>query len=203
MKHVSEQDLLQMIRDSDYAAFEELHHRYYNLLYTMAAKKTGDPDEAYDLVQNMFIELWEKRAAFTITNTLEAWLKNRVWFKLSGYFRAKGLREKHLQNFSLFLQQEQTVYIPETELQEITAQYDTMIAVINRTVEDMPVKMREVFLLSRQDDYSIAAIAVMLGISPKTVKNHINIAFKRIRKAVAQSSLPMADLLLMIWLMQA
>ncbi|HWV67286.1 sigma-70 family RNA polymerase sigma factor [Chitinophaga sp.] len=203
MKHVSEQDLLQMIRDSDYAAFEELHHRYYSLLYTMAAKKTGDRDEAYDLVQNMFIELWEKRADFTITNTLEAWLKNRVWFKLSGYFRAKGLREKHLHNFSLFLQQKQTVYIPETELQEITAQYDTMIAVINRTVEDMPVKMREVFLLSRQEDHSIAAIAVMLGISPKTVKNHINIAFKRIRKAVAQSSLPMADLLLMIWLMQA
>jgi RNA polymerase sigma-70 factor (ECF subfamily) len=169
----------------------------------MAAKKTGDRDEAYDLVQNMFIELWEKRADFTITNTLEAWLKNRVWFKLSGYFRAKGLREKHLHNFSLFLQQKQTVYIPETELQEITAQYDTMIAVINRTVEDMPVKMREVFLLSRQEDHSIAAIAVMLGISPKTVKNHINIAFKRIRKAVAQSSLPMADLLLMIWLMQA
>lgn len=203
MKHVSEQNLLQMIRQSDYAAFEELHHRYYSLLYAMAAKKTGDPDEAYDLVQNMFTELWEKRTDFTITNTLEAWLKNRVWFKLSGYFRAKGLREKHLQNFSLFLQQEQTVYIPEAELQEITAQYDAMIAVINRTVEDMPDKMREVFLLSRQTDHSIAAIAGMLGISPKTVKNHINFAFKRIRKAVGQSSLPTADLLLIIWLMQA
>lgn len=192
-----------MIRHSDYAAFEELHHRYYALLYAMAAKKTGDPDEGYDLVQNMFIELWEKRADLTITNTLEAWLKNRLWFKLSGYFRAKGLREKHLQNFSLFLQQEQTISIPETELQEITAQYDAMIAVINRTVEDMPDKMREVFLLSRQEGYSIAAIAGMLGISPKTVKNHINFAFKRIRKAVAQPSLPMADLLLMIWLIQA
>ncbi|TKC08083.1 sigma-70 family RNA polymerase sigma factor [Pedobacter polaris] len=202
MKHIGEQDLLGLIRDSDYAAFEELHRRYYQQLFLLAAKKIGDQDEAYDLLQEMFIELWEKRATFSISNPLQNYLKNRLWFKLSGYFRTRGFKEKHFRNFVDFLQQQHTTtpYMDEMEIREVDLQYEAVMEVINRTIAEMPDKMREVFLLSRNNEHTIAEIAEKLEISPKTVKNQINIALNRIRRAVSDPSLSALELLALIWL---
>lgn len=202
MEHIGEQDLLQLIRDSDYTAFEELHRRYYKPLFTLAAKKIGDQDEAYDLMQEMFIELWEKRSTFSISNPLHNYLKNRLWFKLSGYFRSKGFKEKHFRNFADFLQQEQdtTIHMDELEIREMDLQYEAVMEVINRTIAEMPEKMKEVFLLSRSSQYSVSEIAQQLNLSPKTVKNQINIALNRIRQATSDPSLSALEILILIWL---
>lgn len=202
MEKAGEQELLSLIRSSDYAAFEELHRRYYKSLLTLAIKKIGDEDEAYDLLQDMFIELWEKREGFSIQNPLGNYLKNRLWFKLSGYFRSKGFKEKHFQNFSAFLKTEQDrmPYLDALEIREMDHQYELVMSVINRTIEEMPDKMREVFLMSRSNKYSILEIAEVLNISPKTVKNQINIAMNRIRQATSDSSVSALQLVILIWL---
>lgn len=202
MEHIGEQELLQLIRDSNYAAFEELHRRYYKSLFILAAKKIGDHDEAYDLMQDMFIELWDKRTAFSISNPLNNYLKNRLWFKLSGYFRAKGFKEKHFKNFAGFLEQQQQVapHFDEMEIREMDLQYEAVMEVINKTIEEMPFKMRQVFLMSRSNEYSISEIAEKLNLSPKTVKNQINIALNRIRSATSDTSSSTFELLFLIWL---
>jgi len=202
MQQLDEQELLALIRNSDYAAFEELHRRHYKSLFALAAKKIGDEDEAYDVLQDMFIELWNKRAAFSIANPLKNYLKNRLWFKLSGYFRTKGFKEKHFKNFEAFLQHEQNaaVYLDELEVREMDIQYEAVMEVINRTIEEMPEKMRAVFLMSRSKEYSIKEIAEKFEISPKTVKNQINTALNRIRQATADTSLTAVQLLILIWL---
>jgi RNA polymerase sigma factor (sigma-70 family) len=150
----------------------------------------------------MFIELWNKRQAFAINNPLKNYLKNRLWFKLSGYFRTKGFKEKHFKNFETFLQQEQNtaVYLDEMEIREMDLQYEAVMEVINRTIAEMPEKMRAVFLMSRSNEYSITEIAEKLQISPKTVKNQINIALNRIRQATANPSLTAMEILFLIWL---
>jgi len=201
MHHIGEQELLKLIRNSDYPAFEELHRRYYKPLFTLAAKKIGDQDEAYDLMQDMFIELWDKRAAFSIQNQLDNYLKNRLWFKLSGYFRTKGFKEKHFKNFADFLQQEldASPNLDKMELQEMDLQYEVLIEVINRTIEEMPDKMREIFLMRRSYEYSNSEIAEKLNISPKTVKNQINGAFNRIRRATSDTPLSALELIALIW----
>lgn len=202
MEQIEEQELLALIRNTDYSAFEELHRRFYTTLYALAVKKIGDEDEAYDLLQEMFIELWDKREQLSINNLLKNYLKNHLWFKLSGYFRTKGFHEKHLRNFEAFLQHEQsnTVYLDEMEVREMDIQFETVIEVINRTIADMPEKMREVFLMSRSNEYSIIDIATKLQISPKTVKNQINNALNRIRRATADPTLSALQLLFLIWL---
>ncbi|TCC89176.1 sigma-70 family RNA polymerase sigma factor [Pedobacter frigiditerrae] len=202
MEHLGEQELLQLIRTDDYTAFEELHRRYYKSLFTLAAKKIGDQDDAYDLMQDMFIELWEKRRTFSINNPLQNYLKNRLWFKLSGYFRTKGFKEKHFRNFTDFLQQQHAIapYMDQQEMREMDLQYEVVMEVINRTIAEMPDKMRKVFLLSRSNQYSILEIAQQLNISPKTVKNQINIALNRIRQATSDPSISALELIILIWL---
>lgn len=202
MEYIGEQELLQLIRNSDYAAFEELHRRYYKPLFVLAAKKIGDQDDAYDLMQDMFIELWDKRATFLINNPLSNYLKNRLWFKLSGYFRTRGFQEKHFKNFAEFLQQQQDTvpYFDEMEIREMDLHYEAVMEVINRTIDEMPDKMRVVFMMSRSNEYSNSEIAEKLGIAPKTVKNQINTALNRIRQATSDLSISAFELFILMWL---
>lgn len=202
MKEASEEELLQLIRNSDYGAFDELHRRYYRQLYLLASKKIGDADDAYDLLQDMFIELWEKRETFSINNPLGNYLRNRLWFKLSGYFRKKGFQEKHFKNFAEFLEMKHSpsLHLDEMEIREVDLQYEVIIEVINQTIAAMPEKMREVFLMSRSNLYTVSEIAEKLGISPKTVRNQTNIALNRIKQATADLPISAYQLLILIFL---
>lgn len=196
----SDQMLVAAIRASDASAFEEFYGRHFGVLFRLAVKKIGDEDDAYDLLQDMFAELWEIRENLVITNAPEAWLRNRLWFKLSGYFRTKGFREKHIRKFAEFLQMEEEGPVDEMEANEINLQYEAMMALIDRTIEEMPSKMKTVFLMSRDGERNINEIARTLELSPKTVKNQINSALNRIRRAVSHASVPTVELLLLIWL---
>lgn len=193
--------LIDAIRASDVSAFEELHSRYFSMLFRLAFKKTGDEDDAYDLLQDLFTELWEIRPNLHFSNSPKAWLRNRLWFKLSGYFRAKGFREKHFRKFTEFMRAMDDQHnIDELEVKEINIQYETMMALINRTIDGMPAKMKMVFLMSRDGDRSVHDIAQTLQLSPKTVKNQVNSALNRIRRAVSHPSITAAEFLFLIWL---
>ncbi|RKR83374.1 RNA polymerase sigma-70 factor (ECF subfamily) [Mucilaginibacter gracilis] len=202
MTETGEQQLLAMIRKGDYDSFGEMHRRHYDLLFGLALKKLGDENEAYDLLQDLFTELWLKRADLFIHNPLENYLKNRLWFKLSSHFRAKGFRQQQFRHFAEFLKSEQETG-PVTaagDIYEAELNYEALIDTINRTIEAMPEKMREIFVMSRSNDYSIAEIAAQLDLSPQTVKNQISNALTRLRQATAQSGLSAAGLLALVCL---
>lgn len=196
-------ELVERIRQTDYAAFEDLHQQYYATLFRMAARKIGDEDEAFDLVQDMFAELWEKRETLHVPNALDAWLRNRLWFKLSGYFRTKGFREKHFRKFAAFLDVEQDTVMDGIEAREINLQYEAVMELVKRTIDEMPQGMRTVFLMSREGNSSIKDIAGKLGLSPKTVKNQVNLALNRIRHAVTDPSLTAVELMFLLWLIES
>lgn len=203
MEFAEGHELVARIREMDYSAFEEMHQRYYDSLFRMALRKIGDEDEAFDLVQDLFVELWEKRQDLHIPNALDAWLRNRLWFKLSGYFRTKGFREKHFRQFGEFLGLNQEHTIDNLEAREINLQYEAMMSLINQTIEEMPQGMKIAFLMSREGKSTIKDIAEELQLSPKTVKNQVNRALNRIRLAVSDSSLSSYELLFLLWLMQS
>lgn len=196
-----EQLLLERIRSDDTSAFKTLHEQYYLPLYELACKKLGDEDDAYDLLQEMFLELWEKRATFFISNPLYNYLKNRLWFKLSGHFRKKGFHEKHMTAFAAFLDQE-SVTDPndEQKVREIELQYDLLMAHLEMAVAQMPARMREVFTLSRNGELSITEIAEKLGLSPKTVSNHLHMAMDRIRRTLSEQGISALEILILMWL---
>lgn len=195
-----EQLLLERIRASDESAFKLMHEQFYSPLYKLALKKLGDEDEVYDLLQEMFLELWEKRDSFIISNPLFNYLKNRLWFKLAAHFRKKGFQEKHLTSFTAFLQHDAEIAPAADELLEMELQYDLLMSRVEDAVQRMPEKMKAVFLLSRTGEYSVKEIASRLGLSPKTVSNHIHMGLDRIRRSLADQGLSVLEILVLIWL---
>jgi RNA polymerase sigma-70 factor (ECF subfamily) len=202
MVETGDSELVRLIRLSDYAAFEELHRRFWPGLQQQAYRKMGDRQDAYDLLQEMFVELWEKREELRFGEELKGWLQKRLWFKLATWFRTRGFQAKHLEDFRKYTEniQSGTRFDP-VEMRQIDAYYDELLAAINKAVEEMPERMREVFLLNRREQYSVSEIAARLELSPKTVRNQLERAVVRIRKSTEGYYPAPMELIFLFWVL--
>lgn len=204
MKDKSERELLDLIKLSDKVAFTELYNRFWKELYYFALKKTGDEDDSFDVVQNLFIDFWDKRKAMPeIHGPLKNYLHGAVFFKLAKHFRVKGFKDKHQKNFEEFLKLDNAAAFAtdETELSDNERHYESIIQVIHTSIDEMPDKMKEIFLLSRSGKYSISEIAELLHVSPQTVKNQIGNAIARLKKSTAEHAFTTAEISVLAWLM--
>lgn len=202
MAHWTDQQLIRAIRNSDALAFEELHRRYWHILHAIAYRRIGDAEETKDLLQELFLELWEIREDLYFDNAVESWLRNRLWFKVARYFRDKGSSQRHRQHFLAFLQSEPgyAVVTNGTELREEEAFYQEILTTLNQTIQDMPSRMKEVFLLSRSGNFTVREIAEKLDISPQTVKTQLERAMARLRKAAKAHHPTTMEMLFILWL---
>lgn len=202
MQQRTEQELFLLIQGSSYPAFEELYNRLFKTLFKLALKKIGNADDAADLVQEVFMDFWDKREKTVINIPVKNYLRTSLTYKMSNYFRTRGFQEKHIKNFELFIQQEvnKETFLDVLDLKQTESSYEEMMEIIYQTIDEMPVKMKEIFQLSRSEKYTINEIAEQLDISPQTVKNQISKAFGRVRQATADKSVSSLYIAFLIWL---
>lgn len=82
---------------------------------------------------------------------------------------------------------------------EINLQYEEMINKVNEVITNMPEKMKAVFILSKEEQLSINSIAEKMNLSPKTVKNHLHAALKRIRSELNDYSPVAVEIAILFW----
>lgn len=167
----TDQELLGLLRKDDEEAFAELYHRYANRLYTQAFKMLNDDVQAKDVIQEVFLQLWNKRATQQI-ESLNAYLYAVTRFQV---FKILRSGKNHADIF-------------EVE-QELPLCRNTEYAIAEREVStaffsglaELPEKCRTIFSLSRVECLSNREIGLRLSISPKTVENQITIAIRKLR----------------------
>jgi len=181
VKDLSEQELINLLRKSSINAFEEIYDRYWDYLFNHAIKKTGSEGDGFDLVQDLFIAIWDKRRELPeIHLSLKYYLKGALAHKLAKYFRKKGFTAAHERNFALFLQQEQLQGEPSLLIGE--EDVEELLKKVRHRIGEMPQRMQQIFLLRHLENYSIAEIAEKLQISQQSVKNQISNALLRLRR---------------------
>lgn len=202
MRELSDQELFKLISLSDAEAFNELYNRHWKYIYTIAYRKTGDKDDAFDVAQSVFIDFYDKRETLVINIPLKNFLRTATIYKLARHFRDSGLKEKHYQNFRKFCEQAQLSAdtLDSIDIKEAKMAFEEIIDAIYTVIDEMPPKMKEIFLMSRNPDHSISSIADQLAISPQTVKNQISTALSRIRKALDIQAISYGQMLFIIWL---
>lgn len=199
---ISDTELIDHLKAGDKTAFEELYNRYWKTLYAQALRKTGYKEDAVDIVQELFIEIWNKHATLVITHTVEGYLRSSLFYKILKHFHLKGFHEKHLRNFQAYAVavSGSEHYFDASELASVELRHEELMQVINATIEHMPGRMRQIFTMSRFQEYSIAEIAAQLNISPQTVKNQISEAFSRLRHATEHYTVNTPGIILLLWL---
>lgn len=177
--------LLARLMNADYSAFDEIYERHWKTLLEIAIKKTGDVDVAMDLAQDLFVDLWQRRHMINIHSGLRAYLISALYHKLFQYFRRKGVHEKHVEQYSLMLQD---------GLHDVFAigyeeNFSEVLVAIEQSIVEMPDRMRAVFNLKYQRSLSNHEIAEQLGISLQTVKNQLSKALQLVREHMQQQQL--------------
>ncbi|SHG10606.1 RNA polymerase sigma-70 factor [Pedobacter caeni] len=168
-------ELTSLLKGGDYNAFNEIYNRFQGLLFIYACKITKDNDEAEDIVQEVFLYLWDKRLSIKLHSTISSYLYSAVRYKFFNLLDHKKIRTDYRVSFQHFLNLGENItdnYIREKE-------FNTLI---EKEISALPDKMREVFELSRKLNLSRKEISAQLNISEKTVKNQINSALKILRK---------------------
>lgn len=186
------------IRIVDYDSFEALYDQHALVLIRIAAKKLGDLDQAMDVVQDLFVDLWQRRFKVQIKTSVQNFLVSSLYFKIFQHFRNEGLSKRHIEHFTLL----QSIDSPlESAIVEdnFELEYQHTIAHISEAVEHMPERMREVFQLKYYQSYSNQEIAQKLGISIQTVKNQLSRSLDLIRRELpaqmAYSTVPVLPML--------
>lgn len=175
MDEPDEQVLLAGIKRRDQAAFNQLYQTYWRPLYAVAYKIVLSEESAKDVVQDVFVSIWEKASSITILK-LEAYLFQAVKLQCFMVLRAGAITRKHLQRFNQVLYQHIAV--------EDVHDYKELQDLLERSIASLPDRCREVFYLSRMESLPNKQIAEQLNISPKTVENHITKALRVLREAI-------------------
>lgn len=155
--------------------FEAYFRRLYLPLGMYALRIVDDADVAEDMVQDAFLNTWERLEGGLEISNFKAFMYRSVRNECLSYL--SSLKEKVGEEF-----------IPEVGEDEIDTSFRD--ARIWRAIDELPEKCREIFLMSKRDGYSNEEIADELGISIKTVKNQMTKAFTRLREALGDGHKP-------------
>jgi len=162
------------IRNGSEQAFNKAFDLYYSRLCFFADKILHDFDLSRSLVQQVFVDLWIKRSRLQI-DSLQSYLYQSVRNASLDVLKHKKTESKYLAT----LEKEEAVQL--TDLMEDAELADR----INRAIQNLPEKCREIFILCRFDELKYAEIAARLNISVKTVEMQISIALKKLRKELS------------------
>ncbi|MCS4226988.1 RNA polymerase sigma-70 factor [Sphingobacterium sp. BIGb0165] len=160
-------------------AFSKIYQLYAEPLIDYASRKVKSMDEARDLIQDLFIYLWEKRTDLNINQSLRAYLFRSLNRRILNYYRRNNTREEYA---SYLLKMEHAVSNPDHSVELKDLQHNIQFA-----ISKMPNKVREIYRLSREEYMSIKEIAQHLNLSEQTVKNQLTSALsimKQILKGV-------------------
>lgn len=170
----SDQELADLLKSGHQAVFAEIYNRYKGMLYLHAYRMIQNKEDARDVVQELFAAIWLNREKIVIKTTLSAYLYGAIRNRILDVIAHHKIVNRYTDSLQDFLDAGETVTDNQIREKELKTIIETEISL-------MPLKMREVFELSRQQDLSHKQIANQLNISDKTVKKQISKAIKILR----------------------
>jgi RNA polymerase sigma-70 factor (family 1) len=170
----SDQELLDWLQRGEQNAFSCLYLRYWNRLMAVAMHRLGELEEAREVVQVVFCNLWKRREELVITHSVNTYLsvavKYEILKRLATRSRRQRLQERALRGW------EEAV---EDVLDQVSAR--ELQAQLSEQIKALPEKCRIIFQLSRDKGYTQKQIATELGIAEKTVEAHLSNALRKLR----------------------
>lgn len=185
----TDEELIALLASEEDSAIDLIFRKYYTFLCRSVYRIISDTQITEDLAQEVFYELWKKRAQIKISSSLKAYLKRAVLNKALNYIRDQKIDLRNAPEKEGLTSREASV------VQELAA--DNLQQQIDQAIDSLPERCRLVFVLSRYEEMSYQQIADHLGISIKTVENQISKALKSLRVTLAEH-LPIGVLMMIM-----
>ncbi|MFX1705630.1 RNA polymerase sigma-70 factor [Chitinophaga sp. CC14] len=167
-------ELVSLIKSGNKHAFAEIYERYFGVLYLHAYRQLRDKDEAKDLLQELFSYLWIHRESLTPASNFSNYLYTSVRNRVLNILAHKYVEDKFL------LSLRHTGSKTEAATDHL-ARERQLAMIIEKEIQLLPPKMRQVFELSRKANLSHKEIAERLELSEQSVRSHVKGALRLLR----------------------
>lgn len=172
-------DRFKALKEGDETVFEMIFKTYYEPLCNYAFTFILDRDEAEEIVQATFLNVWEKRGTIAIETSLKAYLYRAIRNSCLNAIKHTNIKRKHAA---------ETVFVSDKSHEAVSQ--SVISSELDQKIGDalmvLPEQCRLVFRMSRFEDLKYAEIAEQLNISIKTVENQIGKALKIMREELKE-----------------
>lgn len=168
-------DLVASLKEGSEKAFELIYDRIANRIYLFILKKVGSKETAEEIMQEVFVALWNNRNSIDVDSSLDPYLFKIAKNKIFSFMRSEHVRKKYAAEFSLFMQRYR-----DNSLEELMDVKD-LHQVLHEKIAELPDKCQTAFRMSRMEHATISQIAERMNISTRTVENYITQALRHLR----------------------
>lgn len=170
------------IQNDKKSDFSRVYSIYFPKLVRFAREFVLSTEDAENIIQDIFIYLWEHQEILGSLSNLNAFLFVLVKNKCIDFIRQKKLLEQKRKEFEMVMDRElQLKMYALQQFDENALSTEDIEVILNNAINSLPEKCREVFILSRMEGLKYREIAERLNISTKTVENQIITALKKLR----------------------
>lgn len=163
--------LITQLRNGNKEAFKLLFEKYGGRLYQFSLKYLRDKEDTEDLLNEVFLKIWENRRSLKTDTSFQSYLFTIAYNNIRQRFLKKSREEKYIQIFA----EENLI---DSKKGEDQVDYLQVIQKINTVIDLLPARRKEIFNLSYKEELKNQEIANKLGLSEQFVKNQLSVARK-------------------------
>lgn len=171
----NEQQLLSSLSRGNEEVLTIIYRKYWDRLFLSAYNVLKDKEACEDIVQEIFIQLWQKKEQLVIKTSLEAYLVSATRYQVFHLIKKCSKRKELFENLEERFS---------TDCADVLLYVKDTQKTIDVVIDNLPEKCKNIYKLSRESHLSYKQIAKQLQISTKTVENQLTIALKRLRHAL-------------------
>jgi len=179
---ISEKTYLSALKNDDAKAFDQLFSDYGKRLYYFAYGYLKSKEEAEEVVQEVFLRIWRNRDQINPDLSFKAYLFKIAWHYIIELFE----RNARQQAYRHKILEEAVKFTYETNER---LDYQILLEKVEKLIQKLPPRQKEILLKRKKEGISIKDIALQLGISPKTVENHLSEAIKNLKNGFGKEEI--------------
>ncbi|SDL15898.1 RNA polymerase sigma-70 factor, ECF subfamily [Pedobacter sp. ok626] len=171
---VPDTELVMLLKKGDQLAYSEIYKRFFGILQAFVYKRLRDEDEAKDILQELFTDVWLKREDLEIP-ALSPYLYRAVRNKMVNRMVHREVEERYMQSIANMMEHDSIMTDHLIREKELAAR-------IEKEVNLLPKRVREVFLRSRQANKTYQEISDELNLTKQSVRTYAKIGLKILRE---------------------
>ncbi len=177
-----------ILKKGDVEGFSRIFSEFHTPLYEYSRRYISDPDDAEDIVQNVFIRVWEKRETLVVKSSFKAYLHKMVTNLCLNTLKQQEVKNQYVQELKIRMLEEDNRRILEEADTEALVETET-IKKLQLAIGNLPDNCQKIFKMSRFSNMKNKEIAYDLNISVRTVETQIYRALKLLRKRLAEENI--------------
>ncbi len=179
---VTETELVERLKKGDLEAFDMIYDMYAGRLYAFSMKYLKSAEEAEELVQCVFMKVWENHKRLDRNLSFKSFLFTIAYNEICRFFRRKSYLKKYIDETLL------TGKLSDTTPEEGT-EFQSLLAEVEKIIAGLPETQRKAFYMCKIDGKHSKEVAAGLGLSPGTVDNYVSATIRIIRSRLAHENL--------------